>query len=323
MTSQRSTVYAMANGARWIPGQTVNVAMLLADTLQSHFVAFRPDGSRRVLERSSGVPTGNQSTRAQELLTRHPGAHIHYVRSPITFATDGVPSSPMWMGYGWAPATSPVNQIPYLFDAEHGAWLRRACTAAHHVAANHSPYAWMMGEEAHYNLLPGTPHTDDSNGRNRIALRYFRALIGYTFNKLARFERKNPELYQTQVDIDNENPRRWQSELPRLRELADAICTLCESNEHFVTEFVHHMGSVSVWDEAFDEVLTFPGTTAQYTRLPNIDKTNANAWAPASTSIIGVGGNELAFRNRSWWKLAIGDFRDALKRYYSDPRVRT
>ena len=57
-----------------------------------------------------------------------------------------------------------------------------ACTFAHQIV-DFNPTGYMLGDPENVDLDPLDPHTDASNKRTRVVLRYARALVGYIFRR--------------------------------------------------------------------------------------------------------------------------------------------
>ena len=218
---------------------------------------------------------------------------------------------------------NPVNQIPWLYGwkkngVDKGGFLKHVCTFAHRISVNHNPDSYMMGEGLHYDMLPDTPHTDDSNNRNRVALRYARGLCGHVYDEFLDFSNLPPlgTGYSTET---------WNQKITRMEELDSYLCDTCAANEFWVRDFITHLEDVEAWDNAFSEVRvkTVGDLSVNYQRVPVIDKSISDNWLPHATdSVCTWGGNTSAFISSRWWRTNMPCFRAAVKRWDRDSRVR-
>ena len=304
---------------------------------QHYGYSMDADGSRRVVTNFSLRPDEWPGIYRDTIVSRYAAPIMGRViiRSPIVFVGDYVKyiitdEQKALTNTESLSSIEPVNQIPWLYgwrahnnltNPEQGGFLKHACTFAHKVSVNHNPDSFMMGEGLHYDMLPDTPHTDESNNRNRVALRYARALCGYSYDAFMDYGNLNP-LVGAGI-VEDHRSRNWASRLARMKELDSYICEVCAGNEFWVRDFIHNLLSPGVWDTAFNGIHTrINFGTIRYKRFPKIDKTNPLSWLPSLESVAEYGGNEAAFTNRSWWLAQMRYFRAAVTRWDNDERVR-
>ena len=231
------------------------------------------------------------------------GEFLPYVPDP--WPEGGVPSTP-----------EPVNQLPHLFEAEHGAFMAHACTFAHQIV-DFNPTGYMLGDPENVDLAPLDPHTDASNKRTRVVLRYARALVGYIFRRVEKWE----ALAAPPSTAAAGGPQDWREGLARIRELDALICDTCGGGGNWLREFQHHMSDPDVWTWAMREVHD-ADTSAPYVRLPKIDKTNPASWVPSAENVTTPGGHLTALADQAFYKAMIGHFRRAFLRWDAEERVR-
>ena len=214
-------------------GDLITAESVFPEGATGYFDVFEmaEDGSRRVTKRAaSALANPRWHERRQYILSLYD--------RPVLWAAMGLPTSRLGPAVGQyapypvdptnllaiqlPPSIEPVNNIPWTFgwrelndpaNPEQGGFLKHACTFAYQMGRGYSPFAYMMGEEAHFDMQPLTPHSDESNHRNRVGLRYWRCLVGVAFRNFERFEGLAPEgdpLIST---------RDWRTRLPLMKEL--------------------------------------------------------------------------------------------------------
>ena len=287
-------------------------------------VVILKDDETRVIEYSgagridSTVQQGNLDSYAHRFPGRSP---LYWPRSAVRWPS---PSAPTFLPYpvvpwpdGGIPASAtPVNQLPYLFDARFGAYMGHACTFAHQIV-DFNPTGYMLGDPENVDLAPLDPHTDASNKRTRVVLRYARALVGYIFRRFEKWE----DLSFPPSTEAADGPQDWRVGLARIQELDAMICNICGGGGNWLREFQHHMSDPDVWTWAMREVHD-ADTTAPYVRLPKIDKTNPTSWVPSTENVTTPGGHVTALANQEFYKAMIGHFRRAFLRWDAEERVR-
>ena len=229
---------------------------------------------------------------------------------------DATPATRPYITYDWQVTHEPVNQIPHLFDPEWGALMAHACTFAHHIAANYNPHAWMLADGDQYDMLPLTPHTSASNDRNRVVLRYARTLVGLVYDRLEYWERLPAETPAHYVGTNLD----WRHRMTRLQDLDEYICSVCGANEFWPREMLFKLGPVADWITAFDRYTQAEGSVNYTVGLPKIIK--GTTWTPSTELVADSSVNLGSLRSHNFWKGAVRDFKAAVARWDTDPRVR-
>ena len=169
----------------------------------------------------------------------------------------------------------------------------------------------MLSDSQNYNLQPLDPHTDESNSRNRIGMRYARGLCGHAFEEFTRLEEMPPEGSDAQRND-------WMHNLGNMQALSDLLCEACAGGGTWLHDFIANI-DVELWDTALDEIID--DTSQQTMRLPKIDKTNPDLLIPALLSVVWWSVTTDSAARKTWWKGRIRDFSAAAAKFDRDPRV--
>ena len=294
--------------------------------IEAWIFALSNDGSRTVVNlKQAGSPSNLLSRNVSHLMRK---ADVE-PDSPVLFWNGNLAwyfhwlnreTFPQYVNYGLGDdcqfSEEPVNQIPHLFDPRWGALMAHACTFAHHISANYNPHSYMLGDEEHFDMLPLTPHTSESNQRNRIVLRYARTLVGLVYDRVEFWERlpavTSAEYVGTSLD--------WRHRMTRLRELDGYICSVCGENEFWPREMLFKLGEAADWITAFDRYEQPEGSVNYTVGLPKIVK--GATWTPSQELVADSSVNLGSLRGHQFWKGAVRDFRRAVMRWDTDPQVR-
>ena len=208
----------------------------------------------------------------------------------------------------------PVNQVPALRE-----FLKHCCTFAHEVLTDFHPDAPRLRHVDSWNVPPDLDLDVDSIERNRVGMRYYRGVLGYYFDQLARFEAMPGDTLRLGQFDEN-----WRDELPVMQALDRYVCGECqdEAGGSRLRDFIHYC-NVSEWDNALTAVeqLTI-GSSIQYrARLPKIDRSNPDDLRPHTRQNVRDWVTNVPSVD-SGWRSMMRDFNAAVKRYDRDPSVR-
>ena len=199
---------------------------------------------------------------------------------------------------------SPVNQIPNYWK-----WMRHICTFAHEIDALYSHETLQLRDPDNYAMIPGSAVRDSEvNLRNRTALRYGRAICGFSFERVTRWAAINPHTPGRR----DATALFWQEEEPGVQDDVEALCLTC-NHAHWLRQFLRKH-DILPWVNAFDSALTKPGTESRYWRVPKIDRT-VDPWVPHATeNVTTIAGNA---GQVPWWKRQMTNFGKAVD-FYDD-----
>ena len=209
--------------------------------------------------------------------------------------------------------TDPTTQHSYLFH-HPWKWMIHCCQAAHHIISNHNPDDLHLLDPDNWNTSPsGVAHSADSVERDRIALWYWRTLLGYTYERLRSFERKPTDSRGIAAGL------RWQDELNELSALDALICDGCGGHHLQTRDFKKSMDLTAWKAQQMHHTLQNKRPVA---RLPKIDKTVPQRWRPSSESVFGIGLNDASAASGNYWRSYAEQFGKAVDRWDNDPLVR-
>ena len=164
-----------------------------------------------------------------------PGSKIYYAGDRTRNTSEG-----QFWSYDYEVTPTPVNQVPYLYYAEHGGWMTEVAEIAHEIA-DHKWEAYQMAQSLSWQHGPLTPHTTESHHRNRVALLYARAVCGYAFNRLSWWESLGASLTNTL----------WVGIKDEMEELIQKVCGTCDGR-NFSNQLVINMSDPAEWERELD-----------------------------------------------------------------------
>ena len=291
----------------WTFGDIWDEETEYADQVPGHvgsyfIVRLALDGSRRVIDRqvSSDVPRGLSVALARD------------------WENLGVASEEVTRGYFYAYDGSisiePVNQIPHQQD-----FLNHCCTFAHELLVDHQPHSARLRHVDSWNAAPDLALDVRSIEKNRVGMRYYRAVLGYYYDKIVRFSShpNNP----ADVGIFDKD---WRTELAELQGLDRYVCGQCrdEAGGSRLRDFIEYC-NVALFDIEMDatEQLAI-GSDIQYrARLPKIDRSNPDDLRPHPTQNVRTWNINVPDVTNSYRSMQRG-FNAAVKRYDRDTSVR-
>ena len=304
-------------------GQFID-ADTVVDLPVNYYVArLTPDGARRVVDYTVALSFYTLEDALERLLAWAEGDPIVFWGTfdrDLQTALNRAPENGWYLPYpptdGIAilPVEDPPNQIPHQQD-----FLNHCCTFAHELLVDHQPHSSRLRHVDSWNLAPDLALDVRSIEKNRVGMRYYRAVLGYYYDKIVRFSShpNNP----ADVGIFDKD---WRTELAEMQALDRYICGQCrdEAGGSRLRDFIEYC-NVALFDIEMDatEQLAI-GSDIQYrARLPKIDRSSPDDLRPHPTQNVRTWNINVPDVTNSYRSMQRG-FNAAVKRYDRDTSVR-